>query len=279
MRTLDPRLVRRARPVRTLLGVDAALGVGMALLVLLQATLHGARDRRGLRRRGARRRHDAARRRSRSPSRRAACWRGASRSRAAAPPWDVLSELRLAWSSGALRAQPAALDGVEGGEVAAAAVQGIDGLEAYFARYLPQVVLAEVVPVAVLVQVAWIDLDVRARHAADAAAGARVHVAHRALHRGARRGSGGWRCGSSPTHFLDVVRGLPTLRALNRGEAQAETIAEVGDRYRRATMGTLRVEFLSGAVLELAATLGVALVAVTVGVRLAGGGVGLRGRR
>ena len=75
-------------------------------------------------------------------------------------------------------------------------------------------------------------------------------------------------------HFADVVRGLPTLRAFNRSRAQAEQIAAVSDRYRRATMGTLRVAFLSGAVLELAATLGIALVAVTVGVRLVDGGIG-----
>ena len=78
------------------------------------------------------------------------------------------------------------------------------------------------------------------------------------------------------THFLDVVRGLPTLRAFNRGEAQAVSIGSVSERYRSATMGTLRVSFLSGAALELAATLGVALVAVTVGVRLVDGGLGLQ---
>jgi len=77
------------------------------------------------------------------------------------------------------------------------------------------------------------------------------------------------------THFLDVVRGLPTLRAFNRGAAQAERVAEAGDRYRRTTMKTLRLAFLSGAVLELAATLGIALVAVTIGVRLVRGGIGL----
>ena len=70
------------------------------------------------------------------------------------------------------------------------------------------------------------------------------------------------------------MRGLPTLRAFNRGEAQTERIAQVSDEYRRATMGTLRIAFLSGAVLELAATLGVALVAVTVGVRLVDGDIG-----
>ena len=76
------------------------------------------------------------------------------------------------------------------------------------------------------------------------------------------------------THFLDVVRGLPTLRAFNRGEAQAARIEQVSDEYRTTTMGTLRLAFLSGTVLELAATLGVALVAVTVGVRLVNGGIG-----
>jgi ATP-binding cassette, subfamily C, bacterial CydD len=76
------------------------------------------------------------------------------------------------------------------------------------------------------------------------------------------------------TRFLDVVRGLPTLRAYNRGQAQATSIAETSEQYRQATMGTLRVAFLSGAVLELAATLGIALVAVTVGVRLVDGGIG-----
>jgi thiol reductant ABC exporter CydD subunit len=77
------------------------------------------------------------------------------------------------------------------------------------------------------------------------------------------------------THFLDVVRGLPTLRAFNRGEAQTERIRAVSEEYRRTTMGTLRVAFLSGSVLELAATVGIALVAVTVGVRLVEGGLGL----
>ena len=76
-------------------------------------------------------------------------------------------------------------------------------------------------------------------------------------------------------HFLDVVRGLPTLRAFNRGGAQSLAIAERGERYRRATIATLRISFLSGAVLDLAATLGVALVAVSVGLRLDAGRIGL----
>ena len=149
----------------------------------------------------------------------------------------------------------------------------MDALETAFARYLPQVVLALVVPAAVLVLVAFLD---------PLSAGIMLltlplvpvfmwlvgrYTEHRAHER--------WQALALLSgHFLDVVRGLPTLRAFNRGEAQAVRIAEVSDRYRQATMGTLRTAFLSGAVLELAATLGVALVAVTVGVRLVEGGLG-----
>jgi thiol reductant ABC exporter CydD subunit len=75
-------------------------------------------------------------------------------------------------------------------------------------------------------------------------------------------------------HFLDVVRGLPTLRAFNRAEAQVSVLGEVGDRYRRETMKTLRIAFLSALVLELLAMLGTAMVAVVLGVRAANGGMG-----
>ena len=63
----------------------------------------------------------------------------------------MLSQLRLDLVEQRLRAQPAALDGAESAEVATAAVAGVDALETMFARYLPQLVLAVVVPVAVLV--------------------------------------------------------------------------------------------------------------------------------
>jgi len=151
----------------------------------------------------------------------------------------------------------------------------VDALETLFARYLPQMVLATVVPVAVLITVAVLDLI---------AAGVMLltlplvplfmWLIGRATERRARERWHALRL--LATHFLDVVRGLPTLRAFNRGEAQTAEIARVADQYRRTTMGTLRVAFLSGAVLELAATLGIALVAVTVGVRLVDGDIGFQ---
>src|SRR6202034_662016 len=77
-------------------------------------------------------------------------------------------------------------------------------------------------------------------------------------------------------HFLDVVGGLPTLKVFGRAKAQIQTIAEVTDRYRQATIATLRVTFMSSLILELVATLSVALVAVEIGLRLMGGHMGLR---
>jgi ATP-binding cassette, subfamily C, bacterial CydD len=274
MSPLDRRLLRRARAARRLLAADVALGVGTAVLVLLQA---------GLIAHVVTRAFDGASLRELSGAlvllgvafgaRGLLAWGFEVAGRRAAS--SVLSELRLGLVEQRLRSQPAALDGAEGGEIAAAAVQGVAGLEAYFARYLPQVVLAAIVPVVVLGWVAAIDLGsallmlitlplvpvfmwLIGRYTAE-----RTRERWLALR-------------LLSTHFLDVVRGLPTLRAFNRSRAQATTIAEVGERYRRAAMGTLRVGFLSGSVLELAATLGVALVAVTVGVRLAQGGLGLQ---
>jgi thiol reductant ABC exporter CydD subunit len=273
MRALDPRLLQRARPARLLLGTDIAIGLATALLILFQATLFA--------RIVARAFNGAA-----LPDlwtdivllaavfalRGALAWGFETTGRRAASA--VLSELRLALVERRLRAQPAALDGVEGGEIAAASVQGVDALEAYFARYLPQVVLACVVPVLVLAWVGRIDLESALIMLLTLPlVPLFMWLIGRYTEQRTRERWQALRLLS--THFLDVVRGLPTLRAYNRSHAQAAAIVDVSESYRRATMGTLRVSFLSGSVLELAATLGIALVAVTVGVRLVDGDLGL----
>ena len=186
----------------------------------------------------------------------------------------VMSSMRVGLVSHLLRGRTAAAAEGGSGALATAAVQGVDALEAYFGRYVPQMALSVLVPVAVLIVVVPLDLTsaiimavtlplipvfmVLVGKAAQASARSRF-TALQAL--------GG--------RFADVVRGLTTLRANGRAEAQSAALAEAGDRYRRQTMATLRVAFLSALVLELAATLAVALVAVTVGVRLAAGGMGL----
>ena len=274
MPALDPRLLRQARPARALLGLDTGIGLATAVLVLVQASLlawivtHAFR--------GATLADvwpEIVALALAFAGRGALTWSFEVAGRRAAS--TVLSELRLALVERRLRAHPAAVDGVEGGEIAAAAVQGIDALESYFARYLPQVVLACLVPLIVLGWVAWIDVESALIMLLTLPlVPIFMWLIGRYTERRTRERWLALRLLSA--HFLDVVRGLPTLRAFNRGREQASSIAEVSERYRRTTMATLRASFLSGSVLELAATLGVALVAVTVGVRLVDGGIGLQ---
>jgi thiol reductant ABC exporter CydD subunit len=274
VRALDPRLVRRTRSVRPLLAVDTALGVATIAFVLLQATLlarivaaafSGASpaDLRG----------DLVALALAFAGRGALAWGMEVAGRRAAA--SVLSELRLALVARRLVTQPTAADGTQSGEIAAAAVQGVEALEGYFARYLPQVVLASILPFAVVAWVATVDLESALVMALTLPlVPVFMWLIGRATEQRTRERWHALRCLS--TDFLDVVRGLPTLRSFNRGAAQTTRIAVVSERHRRATMETLRLTFLSGTVLELAATLGVALVAVTVGVRLVGGGLGLQ---
>ena len=274
MRALDPRLLRRTRSVRPLLAIDTALGVGAALAILLQASLlarivasafHGTSL-------GALK-LEFALLVAAFVMRGAFMWAMEVSGRRAA--WSVLSELRLAVLGRRLRTQPAALDGTESAEIAAVSVQGIEALEGYFARYLPQVVLACLVPLLVIAWVAWVDLEAALIMLFTLPLvpvfmwliGCYTEQRTRERWQALRQLS---------THFLDVVRGLPTLRAFGRAQDQAATIHAVSERYRKTTMETLRVSFLSGSVLELAATLGVALVAVATGLRLVSGSLGLQ---
>jgi thiol reductant ABC exporter CydD subunit len=274
VRALDPRLVRRTRSARPLLTLDTGLGTGAAVAVLVQASMLALIVARAFNGDPL----DALR-----PyfgllltaflARGACAWGMEVAGRRAA--WTVLSELRLALIEKRLSGQPTSLDGTDGAEVAAASVQGIEALEGYFARYLPQVVLASTVPVLVLAWVAIVDLESALIMLLTLPL---VPVFMVLIGRYTeRRTEERWLAlRHLSTHFLDVVRGLPTLRAFGRAHDQLATVGEVSERYRVTTMETLRVSFLSGSVLELAATLGVALVAVTAGVRLADGGLQLQ---
>ena len=147
-------------------------------------------------------------------------------------------------------------------------------VEPYLTRYLPALVLAAVLPPLTVVAIATQDLlsawIVLATLPLVPVFGALIGLATR------DRAREQWAAmGALSGHFVDVMKGLPTLVAHRRARAQSERIGEVTERYREASMRTLRIAFASSAVLELVATLSVALVAVTVGVRLASGSIGL----
>jgi thiol reductant ABC exporter CydD subunit len=169
----------------------------------------------------------------------------------------------------------AASSAAAAGEVATLATRGIDALDAYFARYLPQLVLCVLVPVAVLavilpsdwVAAAIIAVTIPLVPVFMALIGATTRESTQRQLATLQRLSG---------HFLDVVVGLPTLKVFGRAKAQAATIARLSERCRETAMANLRVTFLSSLALELLATISVALVAVAVGLQLMAGRLELR---
>lgn len=186
----------------------------------------------------------------------------------------VMAELRSRLVRHLLLVRPGALQSERSGELAAAAVQGVDALEAYFARYLPQVVLAALAPLFIL---AWSfprDWEAAAILAVTAPLiPVFMILIGRLAERSTRRR---WRRLSRlSARFLDLVGGLETLRAHGIAATQGRSIAAAGESYRRETMASLRIGFLSALVLELLAMIGVALVAATVGIQLAEGALGL----
>jgi ATP-binding cassette subfamily C protein CydCD len=165
--------------------------------------------------------------------------------------------------------------GTASGEVAALITRGVAAAEPYLTRYVPALVLAAVLPPLAVIAVASQDLlsgvIVLVTLPLVPVFGALVGLATRDKAREQ------WTALASLSgHFVDVVRGLPTLVAHRRARAQSARIAHITDRCRVTSLATLRIAFASSAVLELVATLSVAMVAVTVGVRLAAGSLDLR---
>jgi ATP-binding cassette subfamily C protein CydD len=182
----------------------------------------------------------------------------------------VKSQLRRKLTAHVLRLGPAWLGGQRTGEITTLSTKGLDALDPYFARFLPQLVLACLVPVAVLIRVGladWISALVIAVTLPIIPVFA-VLIGLQTRAQTERQWQLLARLGG---HFLDVVEGLPTLKLFGRAEHQTEVIREVTDAHRRATMRTLRVAFLSALVLELSAAIATALVAVEVGLRLLAG--------
>ena len=186
----------------------------------------------------------------------------------------VMAGLREQLVRKLLRERPGGLADEQSGELAAVAVQGVEALEPYFARYLPQLVLAALTPLAIL---AWV-LPRDWQAAAILAVTLPLIPLFMVLIGGLaeRRTRARWQTlALLSARFLDTVGGLETLRAFGRADDQEEAIGASSDAYRRTTLETLRIAFLSALVLELLAMLGTALVAVTVGVQLAAGDLGL----
>ncbi|WP_433787019.1 thiol reductant ABC exporter subunit CydC [Actinomycetospora sp. CA-101289] len=159
-------------------------------------------------------------------------------------------------------------------EIVGLAGHGVDALRGWFTATLPALVLAVVLPPAVLVVLAVTD---PASAAVVAVTLPLVPVFAALLGWAAQaRARREWAAGERLAgHFLDTVTGLATLRLFGRGERAVASVGELGERHRQASARVLRVAFLSSTALELLGTLSVGLVAVSAGVRLVEGSMTL----
>ncbi|MFF5777485.1 thiol reductant ABC exporter subunit CydD [Streptomyces virginiae] len=270
MKPIDPRLLRYARSTRLFLGAVVGLGLAGAGLVVGQAMLIAeivvGAFQQGLD--GQALRTPLLLLAAVALGRGLIAWLtelAAHRAGAA-----VKSELRRRLLDRAAELGPGWLAGQRTGSLVSLATRGVDALDDYFARYLPQLGLAVVVPVAVLARIVtedWVSAAIIVV-TLPLIPVFMILIGMATQSRMDRQ----WRLLSRLSgHFLDVVAGLPTLKVFGRAKAQAESIRKITDDYRRATMRTLRIAFLSSFALELLATLSVALVAVTIGMRLVHG--------
>ena len=268
MKPLDPRLVRRSHAARWFLVAGAALAVVQAAAVIafawsLASLVAGLID--GMRM-------------SQASQLVAVLVVAASARAGAAWLWDVVGSAGATRVKAELRAEllravegrPGGVPGFPTARIATLLGPGLDALDEYFGRYLPQLVLTVIATPAFIVA-AWladplsglilvivlplIPVFMALIGMATSAVQRRQWDSLAALSRG----------------FLEVVGGLSTLVVFGRAERQTTRIRRITDDYRRGTMKVLRITFLSGFTLELAASLSVALVAVSIGLRLVGG--------
>ena len=275
MKTLDHRLLRYASTAKRYLAVSTAIAVCSGALLIVQAfavrelVVRPFQQHAGLRE-------------VRGPlivlglvvvCRAVLAWAGQVAAHRSAA--DVKSQLRRGMLRHAVRLGPSWLARQQAGDLATSATYGIDAMDGYFAQYLPALATAAVVPAAVIAVV--LSQDVLAGLIILATLPLIPFFAvliGRGTERTTRRQ---WRTlAVLGGHFLDVVHGLPTLLLFGRAGAQVEAIRRRADEHRRATMRTLRLTFLSSAALEFVATISVAIVAVSIGLRLLGGSLDLR---
>jgi ATP-binding cassette subfamily C protein CydCD len=270
MKPLDPRLLRHAAAARRFVLLAACVAVATAALAMVQAQLLASGITRAF--------LDGAGLAELEPllagllvvvaGRAVLGWAGEVAAHRAAA--DVIRQLRtrLVHHVLALGARHPELP--PSGELATLATRGLDGLEGYFSRYLPALLVAGVVPALVTGRILFADWVAGAIIALTVPL-IPIFMILVGLHTEKATGRQWRTLAVLGHHFLDVVAGLDTLMAFGRARPQSGRLRVLAEQYRTATMRTLRIAFLSALVLELLATLSVALVAVSVGLRLVEG--------
>ncbi len=182
----------------------------------------------------------------------------------------VKSELRERLFAHVLRLGPVYASGERTGELATTATEGVEKLEAYFGRYLPQTVLSVLVPLLIAGYIFPRDLAgaVLLLVTVPVIPIMMILVGSYAEEHTKRQWVALSRMGAT---FLDALQGLTTLKVFGRSAGERERVAAASEEFRGRTMKVLRYAFLSGFVLEFMISMAIALVAVTLGVRLISG--------
>lgn len=162
---------------------------------------------------------------------------------------------------------PAYIHGEHSAELTTTVVQGTEALDAYFSQYLPQIVLAAVIPLSILATVFPLDLLSGLVFLFTAPL---IPLFMYLIGKYGERLTGRqWKAlQRMSAYFLDTLQGLTTLKILGQSENQAGRIATVSERYRTTTLEVMRITFLSALALELISTLSTAVIAVEIGLRL-----------
>lgn len=162
---------------------------------------------------------------------------------------------------------PAWLNEERSGAVMSTLSDGVEGLEAYYARYLLATRLSLYVPLLILVVVAFNDWLSALMFFVTAPL---IPLFMILIGKGTeKRNQQQWQqLARMSAYFLDVIQGLTTLKLFNASRREAQAITQVSDQYRRSTMSVLRVAFLSSFALEFLASVSIAIVAVLIGFRL-----------
>jgi ATP-binding cassette subfamily C protein CydD len=162
---------------------------------------------------------------------------------------------------------PAWLSEQRTGELINTLSDGIEALEAYYARFLPAISLMAMVPLSILVFVINIDWISGLVMLVTAPL---IPLFMILIGKGAeRRNQKQWRqLARMSAHFLDTIQGLTNLKLFNASRREAQIIAAISDDYRRTTLSVLRIAFLSSFALEFFSTVSIAIVAVLIGFRL-----------
>jgi len=186
----------------------------------------------------------------------------------------IKSELREGLINKVIGGESDALHRLGPAELSLLISRGINNLDGYFSKFVPQLFIAAIIPLTVGVAIALQDwksgiivictiplipiFGILIGRFTAAATQKKMET-----------------LGFLSGYFLDLLSGLPTLKVYNRSKLQVKKLGEIGDKYRKETMKVLRISFLSSLALELVATLSVALLAVSIGIRLVDGSMTL----